>query len=101
MSDHVNVRELRQNLSVYLRRVEAGETLSVMRRGERVALLAPPPERRDAIDWLVADRGATRPIGDLPDVEPLEPLPGERSWSEVLEEDREDRAAGLPTLTPR
>lgn len=37
----VSVRELRQNLSVYLRKVREGRTLAVTSRGERVALLAP------------------------------------------------------------
>ena len=42
MAEHeVSVRELRQNLSVHLRRVQAGETLAVLSRGEPVAVLAP------------------------------------------------------------
>src|SRR5688500_18828583 len=39
----VGVRELRENLSVYLDRVKAGETLVVTEHGEPVARLAPPP----------------------------------------------------------
>lgn len=85
----VNVRELRRNLSVYLEEVEKGETFEVVKRGRRVALLTPPPERRDVIDWLVAERGVTRPVGDLLDHEPLQPEPGERPLSELLEEERE------------
>ena len=42
-SSIVGVRELRQNLSVYLRRVEAGESLPVTDRGRPVALLGPLP----------------------------------------------------------
>lgn len=34
------MRELRQNLSVYLKRVKAGVTLEVKERGHRVAVLA-------------------------------------------------------------
>ena len=37
----VGVRELRQNLSVHLARVTAGETLEVTDRGQPVALLTP------------------------------------------------------------
>ena len=37
----VGVRELRQNLSVHLARVIAGETLEVTDRGHSVAVLAP------------------------------------------------------------
>ena len=40
-SGEIGVRELRQNLSVYLRRVKAGETLEVKERGHRVAVLSP------------------------------------------------------------
>jgi prevent-host-death family protein len=37
----VGVRELLQNLSVYLRRVRKGETLEVTERGNPVAILTP------------------------------------------------------------
>ncbi len=50
----VGVRELRQNLSVYLDRVKAGETLVVTEHGEPVARLAPTaPLSR--YEQLVAD----------------------------------------------
>jgi prevent-host-death family protein len=53
--DRVGVRELRQNLSVYLRRVtEDGETLEVTDRGEPVALLAPLPPLGDPLARLEA-----------------------------------------------
>ena len=41
LSTKVGVRELRQNLSVHLARVIAGETLEVTDRGHSVAVLAP------------------------------------------------------------
>lgn len=44
--ESVGVRELRQNASVYLRRVAAGESITVTDRGVPVAVLIPPP--RDA-----------------------------------------------------
>ncbi len=40
-STKIGVRELRQNLSVYLAKVIAGETLEVTDRGHSVAVLAP------------------------------------------------------------
>ncbi len=92
MADAVTVRELRQNLSVYLRRVERGETLSVTRRGEAVAVLAPRRERLSAVDRLVADHGAIRPTRRLDDLpSPTRSRPGERPLSEVLESQREER----------
>ncbi|HLZ37099.1 MAG TPA: type II toxin-antitoxin system prevent-host-death family antitoxin [Mycobacteriales bacterium] len=42
--ERVGVRELRQNLSVYLRRVARGETLEVTEHGRPVAVLAPLPD---------------------------------------------------------
>lgn len=86
----VGVRELRQNLSVYLRRVEAGETLSVTARGRRVAVLAPAREEMDGWDRLVAAGKiipAERPGDELPP-----PLPAPPGWdsAKVLEAIRQD-----------
>jgi len=56
----VGVRELRQNLSVYLRRVESGETLDVTEHGRLVARLAPAPApETSTLDRLIAE-GALR-----------------------------------------
>ena len=41
MAKTVGVRELRQNLSKYLRRVKAGESLTVTERGREVARVVP------------------------------------------------------------
>lgn len=57
----VGVRELRQNLSVYLRRVKAGETLEVTEQGTPVGLLTPLPKRRASrLEQLIAS-GVARP----------------------------------------
>ena len=61
----VGVRELRQNLSVYLRRVKKGETLDVKERGHRVAVLAPAGAKSTALDRLVDAGRATPAVGDL------------------------------------
>lgn len=55
MPARVGVRELRQNLSVYLDRVKAGETLVVTEHGEPVARLGPPPSTVSIIDQMIAD----------------------------------------------
>ena len=60
----VGVRELRQNLSVYLDRVKAGETLEVTEHGHPVARLAPnPPARMSIVDQMIAD-GRITPATD-------------------------------------
>jgi prevent-host-death family protein len=51
----VGVRELRQNLSVYLARVRRGETMTVTERRHIVAVLAPAARSDDAPAHLVAE----------------------------------------------
>ena len=55
----VGVRELRQNLSVYLARVRRGQTLTVTDRRQIVAVLAPAARSEDALARLVAEGRAT------------------------------------------
>ena len=90
--ERVGVRELRQNLSVYLRRVGAGETLEVTERGHPVARLMPLEQHMTAYDRLVAE-GTITPaaarIDDLP--APVKLKRGEMTISEALEEQRAER----------
>jgi prevent-host-death family protein len=88
---HVGVRELRQNLSVYLDRVKAGETLEVTEHGRPVARLTPnPPERVPVLDRLIAE-GRAQPAAldhrtaTMPTVTPM---PGEPTLTEVLLRER-------------
>jgi prevent-host-death family protein len=67
-SGHVGVRELRQNLSVYLDRVKAGESLTVTERGAEVARLVPMAAHGSSIDRLVAEGRARPATGDLVDL---------------------------------
>ena len=61
----VGVRELRQNLSVYLARIANGETLEVTDRGQPVAILAPLPKPASVLDRLEREGLLTRAKGDL------------------------------------
>lgn len=96
MSDQttVGVRELRQNLSVYLRRVEEGETLRVTDRGRQVAVLSPLPENMTALDRLIASGRARPATGSLAELGPPPPAPRGLSITRALEEQRDDRALG-------
>ncbi len=88
----VGIRELRQNASALLRRVEAGETLEITDRGRPVAILAPLPER-GPIDRLRASGDliqAQQRFVDLP--EPIELEPGQIPPSAVLEQLRSDES---------
>jgi prevent-host-death family protein len=86
----VGVRELRQNLSVYLRRVKAGETLEVTERGQPVAELRPRPSRSiSRIDQMIVD-GRIKPAAVRPrDIPGPQELPG-RPLSEILREMRDE-----------
>lgn len=86
----VGVRELRQNLSVYLRRVVAGEALEVTDRGKPVAVLAPLEKPTTLLQRLVAAGRATAPQRKLRELEP----PAERvsnKLSRALEAERAER----------
>lgn len=91
--DSVGVRELRQNLSVFLRRVKAGESLVVTERGREVARLTPSGPADSPIARLVAERGATMPRGDLLERMRESDLPpaGPPYSEEILAEQREER----------
>jgi prevent-host-death family protein len=90
--DRVGVRELRQNLSVYLRRVRAGESLEVTERGQPVATLQPIVDPSDALARL-ARRGIAvrRGAGNLADLAAPPTARLRRPLAEVLDELREDR----------
>jgi prevent-host-death family protein len=49
----LGVQSMRQNLSVYLRRVGEGKTFEVTARGRPVAVLSPAGQRRTPVDRLV------------------------------------------------
>ena len=86
----VGVRELRQNLSVYLDRVKAGETLEVTEHGHPVARLGPnPPVRMSILDQMIADGRATPAKGDRRNL-PMPPMIPGRPLSEILQEMRDE-----------
>ena len=85
----VGVREVRQNLSVYLDRVKAGETLEVTEHGRPVARLTPlPPGRVSIVDRLIAEGRITPATGDHRTLPPPPKIPG-RPLSEILQEQRD------------
>ncbi|HEX6331484.1 MAG TPA: type II toxin-antitoxin system prevent-host-death family antitoxin [Actinomycetota bacterium] len=86
----VGVRELRQNLSKYLRRVADGERLEVTDRGKPVAVLAPPSESTSALQRLVSSGRARASHGDLLDLPPPRGSISTKG-TEALQELREDR----------
>jgi antitoxin (DNA-binding transcriptional repressor) of toxin-antitoxin stability system len=86
----VGVRELRQNLSVYLDRVKAGEVLEVTERGHAVALFTPLPGPATALEQLVAAGRATNAADDLLVLGPPLGKRPQRRASRALDELRQD-----------
>jgi len=86
----VGVRELRQNLSRYLRRVERGERLEVTERGKPVAVLGPVDEAGSALRRLVASGRVRPPTRDLLDLGPPKG-PLSTQGTDALQELRRER----------
>lgn len=91
--DAVGVRELRQNLSVYLDRVKEGRTLRVTERGQEVALLTPLPKKElDVFERMVAEGRATAPTTSLRNLPPPKPgPPGLPKSEDLISEMRDER----------
>jgi prevent-host-death family protein len=89
----VGVRELRQNLSVYLDRVKQGETLEVTEHGQPIAQLGPRPTKPvSIIDQMIADGRATPATFDHRKIPPPmpNPRPGESTLTDILLQMRDE-----------
>jgi prevent-host-death family protein len=86
----VGVRELRQNLSKYLRRVAQGETLRVGDGGHPVAVLAPLPAEASPVDRLAAEGRLTRARLNLTALGPPPEAGAAMTLSEALEQERRE-----------
>jgi prevent-host-death family protein len=90
----VSVRELKNRLSEYLRRVESGENVTVTRRGRVIAALVPAEpasdpeaaslERLRRLPWVRPASGG-RPHASQ---RPMSWQPGDKLLSELVIEDR-------------
>ena len=85
----VGVRELRQNLSIYLDRVKDGESLEVTERGHVVARLSPSEEGSSTYEQMVNDGRINPGKGGLASLGPP-PSGSRRPLSDVLRELRDD-----------
>ena len=90
MGDGVNVRDLRQNLSVHLKLVKAGQTLRVLERGRPVALLTPMPGNADALERLVSEGRAKPPRLSLADLPAPARIRGRSTVTAALLEQRDE-----------
>lgn len=90
-TQQVGVRELRQNLSRFLRRVTAGERFEVTEHNLPVAILAPLPGRNSALERLIAEGRVMPARLDLAELGPPPERSLEMSISEALADQREER----------
>jgi prevent-host-death family protein len=88
--ERVGVRELRQNLSVYLERIKKGEVFTVTEHGHDVALLRPLPKSDDIVERLIAEGRATRPTRSLRELPRPLALKLDKPVSQILLEKRDD-----------
>ncbi len=90
MNETVGIAELRQNLSLYLRRVARGERLVITDRNRPVAEIGPPPVSGAGLDRLIAEGRISRPLRrGLP--EPLRLEGDPHALSRALDEIRGER----------
>ena len=89
--ERVGVRELRQNLSVYLRRVRSGESLEVTERGQPVATLQPIVDLEDPLARLARRLPIRRGAGDLAQLPRPSKVDLDRPVSDIVGDLREDR----------
>jgi antitoxin (DNA-binding transcriptional repressor) of toxin-antitoxin stability system len=89
---NVGVRELRQNLSVYLDEIKRGRSFVVTEHGVEVATLKPMPAKElNVLERLVREGKATAPRRHISEIGPaLEPVPGEKPLSQILQEMRDE-----------
>lgn len=88
----VGVRELRQNLSIYLDQVKRGAVLQVTEHGRVVATLQPVAEAVTRLDRLEAQglvRRALKPVSELP--APRRMPAGTPGSAEILDDLSADR----------
>ncbi len=84
----MGIRQLRDTLTRTLRRVQEGETIEVTHHGVPVAVLAPIAQGR--IERLVA-AGDVTPGKPLTEAIRPQPVTGEMTASEAIEDDRAGR----------
>lgn len=92
VAGRVGVRELRQNLSVYLDRVKQGESLTVTERGQVVALLSPLTRVLSPLERLIAEGRATPAGRSISELRPRRlDSPDARPSEQVIAELRDER----------
>jgi prevent-host-death family protein len=97
MGTAVGIRELKDNLSEYVRRAEAGERVAVTAHGRVVAVLGPADARARGrrltrLEQMIADGTARPPVEDGDPLEGCKPLGlPQGTAAALIDADREER----------
>lgn len=90
MEAMTSVRELKAQLSMYLRRVEAGETVTITRHGKPVGRLVPVEATLEARIATLEQAGLLEWNGErLPPLAPVAKTQGPVTVAQLLVEDRD------------
>ena len=88
----VGIRELKRRLSHYMRRIGAGQTITITKRGKPVGRIVPIEQEQSLEDQLKAMQEAGLLAWNGKKLEPMEPVArtrGDRTVADLLLEDRE------------
>lgn len=86
----VGVRELKNQLSKYLRQVKAGQTVTITERGQPVGKIVPVAQSLEEKLEAMAQAGLLRWSGKrLEPMEPVATIQGDRTVADLLIENRE------------
>lgn len=86
----VGVRELKNQLSKYLRQVKAGQTVTITERGQPVGKIVPVAQSLEEKLEAMAQAGLLRWSGKrLEPMEPVAAIQGDRTVADLLIENRE------------
>lgn len=84
------IRELKRDLSAYMRRVKAGETITITERGAAVGRIVPISQPIEARLEALQKAGLIMWDGrKLPPLDPVALAEGEQTVADLLIEDRE------------
>ena len=63
--EKVNISTLRENLSVFLKKVEKGQIITITSRGHEMARLVPVEDRREKSREVLRELAKNASIGDI------------------------------------
>lgn len=86
----VGIRELKTNLSKYLKRVKQGQTLIITQYGKPIGRIVPEgPSIEERLQGLALTGMLLRAGGDLPVIQPVTSNRGPKLVSDLISEDRD------------